>query len=89
MPNAWVYILKSKTNSKYYVGATTNIVKRIKKHKSGQVYSTKRIGNLELVFKQKFKSLSQARKVEFWIKSYKKRNLISKIIKDGKIKKEF
>ena len=89
MPAAWVYILKGKANNRYYVGSTINLEGRKKRHLTGHVYSTKRIGELELVFSQKYKSLSEARKIENWIKQYKKRKLIDKIIQEGKIIKTF
>lgn len=84
----WLYILKGR-NNKYYVGSTTNLTRRLKKHRSGQVYSTKRIGDIRLVFRQKYLTYTQARRAEIWIKKYKKRKLIDKIIAEGNIKKEF
>ena len=89
MPVAWIYILKGKKNGRYYIGSTINLEGRKKKHLTGQVYSTKRIGEVELVFSQKYRSLSEARKIENWIKRYKKRKLIDKIIQEGKILKTF
>ena len=89
MSAAWVYILKSKISNKYYIGSTIDLESRKKKHLTSQVYSTKRIGEIELVFSQKYKSLSETRKIENWIKRYKKRKLIDKIIQEGKIIKTF
>ena len=37
----YVYILYSQKSSRYYVGQTTDIVKRLKRHNQGQVPSTK------------------------------------------------
>ena len=37
----FVYILFSEKSSKYYVGQTTDIAERLKRHNSGRVNSTK------------------------------------------------
>ncbi|PIS23392.1 hypothetical protein COT49_00900 [candidate division WWE3 bacterium CG08_land_8_20_14_0_20_40_13] len=46
----YVYVLKSKETGRLYVGFTTDLRKRIKKHLIGGVYTTKRMGEIELVF---------------------------------------
>ncbi|MCB7479787.1 GIY-YIG nuclease family protein [Christiangramia sediminis] len=37
----FVYILFSEKSSRYYVGQTTDIIERLKRHNSGRVKSTK------------------------------------------------
>ena len=39
-----VYIIKSVKNSRYYIGSTIDIDRRLKEHNSGKVFSTK--GNI-------------------------------------------
>ncbi len=52
----FVYILK-RDLGRYYIGSTTDIDRRLKQHGSGHMYSTKRMGRLELVFSQKYAAL--------------------------------
>ncbi|PJE51467.1 MAG: hypothetical protein COV29_00585 [Candidatus Yanofskybacteria bacterium CG10_big_fil_rev_8_21_14_0_10_36_16] len=42
MDKKWyIYVLKSKKDSKYFIGSTSNIKNRIEKHNSGATKSTK------------------------------------------------
>lgn len=83
---SYVYILKSLKNESYYVGSTEDIERRFKQHNSGNVEATKYKRPYELVFRQDFKDNKTAKQVEFKIKSWKRRDFIEKIIKDGKIR---
>ena len=58
----------------------------MKQHLSGHTHSTKRMGNIELVFFQKFPNLKEARRIESKIKKLKRKDYIEKIIKEGYIK---
>jgi putative endonuclease len=83
---AYVYIIKSEKNGRYYTGSTTNIERRFRQHQQGKHHSSKRFQNPQLVFKQKFNDITTARKVERKIKSFKRRDFLEKIIRDGVIK---
>jgi len=83
---AYVYILKSLKNGKFYIGSTLNIEERVKKHNNGYVYYTKRNLPFELVFKQEYPSLAIARKIEYRLKRFKRRDFIEKIIQEGRIR---
>lgn len=83
---SFVYILKSRKSNKYYIGSTTDLKNRIKHHKGEHTPSTKRLGDVDLVFSQEYNSVSDARKIEFKLKKLKRRDYIEKIIKDGFIK---
>ncbi len=78
-----VYILQSKRNMRYYIGSTNNIEQRLRHHRSGSTPSTKRLGSMTLVFKQEYKSLRDARKIEKKLKRLKRRDYIDKIVKEG------
>lgn len=83
---AFIYILHFKNSNKYYVGSTTNLKRRTKQHLNGHTASTKRLGSdPDLVFYQEVDSLSAARRAEYRIKSWKRKDYIEKIISDGKI----
>ncbi|MBU4256952.1 GIY-YIG nuclease family protein [Patescibacteria group bacterium] len=83
---AFVYILKSLTDGRYYIGSTTNLDQRIEHHKNGHTPSTKRFGRISLVFSQKYEKLSDARIIEKKLKKLKRKDYIEKIIKEGFIK---
>jgi putative endonuclease len=80
-----IYILQFKNNGRYYIGSTSDLNRRLAQHRSGHTHSTKFLGEFELVFKQQTSSLKIARYAEKRIKSWKRRDFIEKIIKDGKI----
>lgn len=82
---AFVYILKGSVG-KYYIGSTLDIERRLREHKSGQTHSTKRMGDLDLIFTQKYSSLDEAQSIERKLKKLKRRDYIEKIVKEGFIK---
>jgi len=82
---AFVYILLSEKR-KYYIGSTIDLDSRIKHHRGGYTPSTKRLGEVELIFSQEYLTLGEARKVERRLKSLKRKDYIEKIIEDRIIK---
>jgi putative endonuclease len=64
----YVYILYSKISSKYYVGQTADIDKRLKRHNQGIVPSTKSGKPWELVLQIKVSNRSEAMLLEKKIK---------------------
>jgi len=77
----YTYILKSKKNGSYYIWSCEDVNVRIKLHNSGLVKSTKRYISWSIVLKEEYKTLSEARKRELQIKSWKKRSSIEKLLK--------
>ncbi|MFZ3020087.1 MAG: GIY-YIG nuclease family protein [Minisyncoccia bacterium] len=77
---AYVYILKSKKLSKFYVGSTTDIERRIIEHNSGKNTYTRRYAPWVVVYKEEFLELSLARSRERYLKSAAGRRFIKKII---------
>ena len=82
---AWVYILKDK-RGKFYTGSTGDLQERLREHKRGHTFTTRRMLDPRLVLSQEYASLSQARKVERKIKSMKRKDYIEKMVKEGNIK---
>ncbi|OGZ64617.1 MAG: hypothetical protein A2998_02325 [Candidatus Staskawiczbacteria bacterium RIFCSPLOWO2_01_FULL_37_25b] len=72
----YTYILKSRINGSYYVGSCEHVNKRIELHNKGLVKSTKRYIPWDIVRTEEYKTLSEARKRELQIKSWKKRSAI-------------
>ena len=83
---AWVYILKSRRDGRYYVGSTADLKSRLAHHQKGHTPSTKRFGAIDLVLAQEYGSLREARGVERKIKLLKRRDYIEKMVSDGYIK---
>jgi len=66
-----VYILKSRKNQKHYTGHSADLEKRIFRHNSGLVKSTKNSIPWELVYTEEYATRSDAYQRELEIKSYK------------------
>jgi len=81
----FIYILQFKKSGRFYVGSTTDLERRIRQHKRKHTATTNRFGDFDVVFIQEIESLERARWAERKIKSWKRRDFIEKVIKDGKI----
>jgi len=82
----FVYILQSLKNNRYYIGSTTNVIRRFKQHQTGNIKSTKNLRPLKLAFSQACKNIQIAKVIEKKLKKFKRKDFVDKIIKDGKIK---
>lgn len=83
---SYLYIIKSLKSGSYYVGSTSDIETRLRFYNSGQVKATKYKRPYQLVFKQEFDNIDAVHQAELKIKSWKRKDFIEKIIKDGKMK---
>ena len=83
MKNFGVYILKSLKNSRYYIGSTDNIYRRIREHNIGIVKATANLKPLELKCFISCDTLTDARSSEYRLKKYKRRDILEKVIEDG------
>ncbi len=83
---AFVYVLQSERNGRFYIGSTNNLEERYIEHNSGQSPYTRNNRPYKVVFFQEYKSLEEARKIEFKLKSFKNRKIIEKIIEEKVIK---
>ena len=83
---AVVYILKSVSDGRFYVGSTKDLKQRLRHHHGGFTSSTKRFGIVTLVFSQEFPSLKEARLIEKKLKKFKRKDYIDKIVREGEIK---
>lgn len=69
----FVYILQC-SDGTYYTGCTNNLKKRLKEHNTSKwgAHYTKIRRPVELVYKEKYKTLKEARKREKEIKDWKR-----------------
>ena len=68
---AWVYILRGSC-SRYYIGLTENLARRLTEHRRGKVHSTCRFGEpLELIIAGEMPDIDSARELERKLKAKK------------------
>ncbi len=79
----YLYILQSEKNSRYYVGSTNDLGRRLLEHNSGKTASLKYVRPVKLVFQKEFPTLLEARRAEQKLKKYKSRTIIERIIESG------
>jgi putative endonuclease len=65
----YTYVLKSLKDNKHYIGWSNNLERRIKKHKSGQVNSTKLRLPIELIYYEACLNKEKAIKREKYFKT--------------------
>ena len=76
----FMYILYSDTLDKYYVGSTSNIKARLKKHLSNHKGFTSRAKDWKVVYSESFKERSLAIAREKQIKKWKSRKMIMDLV---------
>ena len=82
MKSFGVYILESEKNGKYYIGSTDNIDRRIHEHNLGKVTSTRNMKPWKVRVFVECINLNEARKSEYRLKKYKRKDILNKVIKD-------
>ncbi|MDP3934664.1 MAG: GIY-YIG nuclease family protein [Candidatus Giovannonibacteria bacterium] len=83
---AFVYFIRSKKDSRLYIGSTENLSQRLSHHFGHHTPTTKRFGEIEIAFYQEYKTLKEARSIERKLKKLKRKDYLEKIIKDRQIK---
>ena len=78
----YTYILQSLKDNTYYIGSTNDVYKRILEHNSGlSKYTSKKIP-WQLVYFEKFETLSEARKRENFLKKQKNKHFYKRLVAD-------
>ena len=76
----FTYILQSEKSSRYYIGSTENLDKRLIIHNSGKVKSTRNKGPWVLKYFEQFKTRTEAVRRELEIKGYKGGNSFKELM---------
>lgn len=76
---AFLYILESEVNGRYYIGSTTDLETRLQHHNAGRTPSTRPYKPWKLVYKELYTDVSAARKRENYLKSLKSRKAIEQL----------
>jgi putative endonuclease len=83
--NGYVYILRSLKNGRFYIGSTNDVNRRFVEHKLGRCITTKKMLPVELAFFQEYDSLKIAKGIEYKLKKLKRKDIIERIIREGRI----
>ena len=75
----YTYILKSISSERYYIGQTSDLVLRLKRHNENLVKSTKNRGPWEIVYSEEYEIRSEAMQRERYLKSLKSRKSIEEL----------
>ena len=81
----YVYIIKSETTGKHYIGVTSDLVQRLRHHNSGANRWTKNKGPWVVAHSERFNDKKKAWFRERQIKKYKGGEAFKKLIKHGEI----
>lgn len=74
-----VYVLKSLSTKKSYVGMTDNLERRLNEHNQGKSMFTKKFIPWEVIYKEDFEERFQARNREKYFKSGAGRNFLKSL----------
>ena len=80
---AAVYILQSCTTGKFYIGSTSDPPRRLSEHERQHSPYTKGRGPWKLVCLEDYATLSEARRRESQLKSWKSHRSIAELIATG------
>ncbi|OGG36783.1 hypothetical protein A2110_01085 [Candidatus Jorgensenbacteria bacterium GWA1_54_12] len=78
-----LYVLKDERQTRHYIGITDDVDKRLRKHNTGGVKSTKPYKPWRIAYVEKFETKYEARKREIFLKKTTKarKELFNKIDK--------
>lgn len=76
----YVYVLINLKNNRLYTGSTDDIVRRIKEHNTGKSRYTRATRPFKLLYTETFKTLSEARRREMFLKTGKGRKLLKQVL---------
>ncbi|HRY82956.1 MAG TPA: GIY-YIG nuclease family protein [Candidatus Moranbacteria bacterium] len=77
----FIYVIKSKIYKTRYIGSTSDVLKRLKEHNSKKCRYTSGRTPWELIYKEAFKTRSEAMKREKFLKSGQGRKWLDNVFK--------
>lgn len=77
----YIYLLQSQRNQNFYIGYTSNLIKRVKQHNNGENLATRPYRPYKLIFYEAFLNRVDAKNREEYLKSGYGRRTIKKILK--------
>ncbi len=76
----YVYVLRSRTTDRLYVGHTSDLTQRLGQHNHGITKSTKNRGPWDLVHREAYDTRSEAMRRERFLKSGQGREELKKLL---------
>ena len=80
---SFVYVLRSESSGRFYIGSTDDLERRMSEHLRGHSLATRGRGPWKLVYKEPFDSLLEARRRELEIKRWKSAKMIEVLIRSS------
>ncbi len=77
----YVYILQSQKDNSFYIGYTTDLIKRFKQHNNGESQASKPFRPYKLLFYEAFLNRIDAKNREIYLKSGYGRKTIKGLLK--------
>lgn len=78
----YVYVLYNKEESKFYIGYTKDLKRRIAEHKAGRSHTTKRYSSREFIYYESFISQIDAMRREKYFKTTKGKKALRLMLRD-------
>ena len=78
----YVYLLQSIKDKEFYIGFTSNLKKRLKKHNDGLNLSTKSSLPWQLIHYESYKNREDARRRERYLKTSQGSRLLKRMLKE-------
>ena len=78
----YVYILRRKKDKKFYIGHTTDLIRRLKDHNQGKNKSTRHRRPLQLIFFEAYISKQDALRREKYFKTTKGKVVLRQMLKE-------
>ena len=78
----YTYLLLSKSNGKIYTGFSKNLKQRIKQHFDGDVYTTHRMRQIELIYYEAYINEDDAKEREQYFKTTKGKRTLKLMLKN-------
>ncbi|MDI6717845.1 MAG: GIY-YIG nuclease family protein [Patescibacteria group bacterium] len=76
----FVYILKSKTTERHYTSYADNLKRRLNEYNLGRTASLIKHAPLEIIYKEEYKNIEEAKKRKKQIKKYKSGEAFKKLL---------
>ena len=83
MEKYYFYVLHSEALDKFYIGHTSNLEERLRKHNSNHKGFTGRANDWKRVYTEKYDTKSEAYARERQVKKWKNRNRLERLIEKG------
>jgi putative endonuclease len=78
-----VYILYSEIKNRYYIGSTSDLSERVRRHNTNHKGYTGGLGDWKLAYSESYPDKTSALQREKQIKAWKSRERIKKLIKNA------